>query len=51
MVIWKIGLIILAAASSPPGDILGTTAAKHIEFLRVMMLQNPKEVRASHLLV
>jgi hypothetical protein len=49
LVIWKIGLVILAAANSPPSDILGTT--KHIEFLRVMMLQNPEEVRASHLLV
>lgn len=45
MVIWKIGLAILAAANSPPGDILGT--AKHVEFLRVLMLQNPEEVRAS----
>jgi RNA polymerase I-specific transcription initiation factor RRN11 len=48
MVIWKIGLVILAV-NSPPGDILGT--AKHIEFLRAMMLQHPEEVRASHLLV
>ncbi len=48
MVIWKIGLVILAV-NSPPGDILGT--AKHIDFLRVMMLQHPEEVRGSHLLV
>jgi hypothetical protein len=46
MVVWKIGLAILAAAKLPPGDILGT--AKRIEFLRVMMLHNPEEVRASH---
>jgi len=46
MVIWKIGLAILAAANSPPGDILGT--AKHVEFLRVLMLHNPEEVRTSH---
>ena len=43
MVIWKIGLVILA--TNPPSDnILGTT--KHIEFLRVMMLQHPEEVRS-----
>ncbi|KAI0004960.1 hypothetical protein BJV74DRAFT_971121 [Russula compacta] len=40
MVIWKIGLILLAV-DSPPGDILGT--ANHIKFLRVMMLQHPEE--------
>jgi hypothetical protein len=41
-VIWKIGLALLAVNYSPPGDVLGT--AKHIEFLRVMMLQHPEEV-------
>jgi len=41
LVIWKIGLIILTPANSPPSDILGTS--KHIEFLRVMMLRNPEE--------
>lgn len=40
MVVWKIGLVILAT-DSPPGNILGTT--KHIEFIRVMMLQHPEE--------
>ncbi|KAI0304159.1 hypothetical protein BC826DRAFT_1101043 [Russula brevipes] len=40
MAIWKIGLALLAV-DSPPGDVLGT--AKHIEFLRVMMLQHPEE--------
>lgn len=40
--IWKFGLIILAT-NSPPGNILGT--AKHIDFLRIMMLQHPEEVR------
>ena len=43
--IWKIGLVILATDSTPGGDnILGTT--KHVEFLRVMMLQHPEEVRS-----
>lgn len=43
--IWKIGLVILATDSPPGGDnILGTT--KHVEFLRVMMLQHPEEVRS-----
>jgi len=41
MAIWKIGLALLAVDSPPPGDVLGT--AKHIEFLRVMMLQHPEE--------
>jgi hypothetical protein len=49
--IWKLGLVILAAADGdppsqppPPGDnVLGTL--KHIEFLRVMMLRHPEEVR------
>jgi hypothetical protein len=50
--IWKFGLIILAAADDqpdqpPPGNVnvnmLGTP--KHIEFLRVMMLRHPEEVR------
>jgi len=44
MVIWKIGLVILAT-DSPPGSILGTTT-KHTEFIRVMMLQHPEEVRS-----
>lgn len=48
MVIWKIGLLLLAV-DPPPGDILGTE--KHIQFLRVMMLQHPEEVRALHPLV
>ena len=50
--IWKFGLIILAAADDhadqPPGhdDMLGGTGTpKHIEFLRVMMLRHPEEVR------
>jgi hypothetical protein len=50
--IWKFGLIILAAADQPdqrPGyvnvNMLGTP--KHIEFLRVMMLRHPEEVRTS----
>jgi hypothetical protein len=50
--IWKFGLIILAAADHPdqrPGyvnvNMLGTP--KHIEFLRVMMLRHPEEVRTS----
>src|SRR5580698_8829724 len=54
--IWKFGLIILAAADNnhpdsdhPPGyhhvhdTLLGTP--KHIDFLRVMMLRHPEEVR------
>src|SRR6266852_5249020 len=50
--IWKFGLIILAAADhadQPPGydDMLGTP--KHIEFLRVMMLRHPEEVRTHFL--
>jgi hypothetical protein len=44
MVIWKIGLVFLAV-NSPPANVLGT--AKHIEFLRVMMLQHPEEVCTS----
>jgi hypothetical protein len=50
--IWKFGLIILAAADQPPGDVnmlLGTPNQKHFEFLRVMMLRHPEEVR-THLL-
>ena len=47
--IWKFGLIILAAADQPPpghvNNMLGTP--KHIEFLRVMMLRHPEEVRNS----
>jgi RNA polymerase I specific initiation factor len=49
--IWKFGLIILAAADHPDqppagndgNDMLGTP--KHIEFLRVMMLRHPEQVR------
>jgi RNA polymerase I-specific transcription initiation factor RRN11 len=48
--IWKLGLLLLAHDSAPGGDAPGT--AKHIDFLRVMMLQYPEQVRASlHLLV
>jgi RNA polymerase I specific initiation factor len=46
--IWKFGLIVLAAADQPPGDVnllLGTPNQKHFEFLRVMMLRHPEEVR------
>jgi hypothetical protein len=45
--IWKFGLSILAAdADDPPGDdVLGTP--RHIEFLQVMMLRYPEQVRAS----
>lgn len=42
MDIWKVGLLLLAH-DSVPGDALGT--AKHIDFLRVMMLQHPEQVR------
>ena len=42
MVIWKIGLLLLAHDSAS-GDAVGT--AKHIDFLRVMMLQHPEQVR------
>lgn len=49
--IWKFGLIILAAADQPPpghvNNMLGTP--KHIEFLRVMMLRHPEEVRTHSL--
>jgi len=41
VVIWKFGLVLLAT-NSPSGNILGTT--KHIDFLRIMMLQHPEEV-------
>ena len=46
--IWKFALIILAATNNPNEpptayDILGTP--KRIEFLRVMMLRHPEEVR------
>jgi hypothetical protein len=44
MVVWKIGLIVLTTDSLPDNNILGTT--KHIEFIRVMMLQHPEEVRS-----
>jgi hypothetical protein len=45
--IWKFGLIILAADDQPPGSGYDTQlgAPKHIEFLRVMMLRHPEEVR------
>ena len=45
--IWKFGLSILAAdADAPPGDdVLGTP--RHIEFLQVMMLRYPEQVRTS----
>ncbi|KAI9507019.1 hypothetical protein F5148DRAFT_165516 [Russula earlei] len=39
---WKIGLIILAVNPPPPCDSIPGTA-RHIEFLRVMMLQHPEE--------
>jgi RNA polymerase I specific initiation factor len=48
--IWKIGLIVVLAGRSPPGDITVTARARHIEFLRAMMLQHPEEVRACVLL-
>ena len=42
--IWKLALIILAADEHPPAyDILGTP--KRIEFLRLMMLRHPEQVR------
>ena len=49
--IWKFGLAILAADGDhppppPPGDVLLGTP-KHIEFLQVMMLRHPEQVRAS----
>jgi hypothetical protein len=46
--IWKFGLIILAAADhpdQPPGYVNSLGTPKHIEFLRVMMLRHPEEVR------
>ena len=53
--IWKFGLGILAAAAAaddppppPPGDVLLQTP-KHIEFLQVMMLRHPEQVRAASL--
>ena len=57
--IWKYGLIVLAAADQPdqpPGknndddDTLQLGTPKHIEFLRILMLRHPEEVR-SHLLL
>jgi len=41
--IWKIGLIVVLAGHSPPGDVPVTARARHIEFLRTMMLQHPEE--------
>jgi hypothetical protein len=52
--IWKFGLIVLATAGQPPPGhvnnnnmLLGTP--KHVEFLRVMMLRHPEEVRTHSL--
>jgi RNA polymerase I specific initiation factor len=45
MAIWKVGLLLLAQDSESDGDALAT--ARHIDFLRVMMLQHPEQVRAS----
>ncbi|SRR6266702_3860464 len=44
-VIWKLALLLLADELPTPGDAPRT--AKQINFLRVMMLQHPEEVRAS----
>jgi hypothetical protein len=47
--IWKFGLGILAADDPPPlppGDVLLGTP-KHIEFLQVMMLRHPEQVRGA----
>jgi len=41
--IWKIGLIVVLTTHTPPGDMPVTARARHIEFLRAMMLQHPEE--------
>jgi RNA polymerase I specific initiation factor len=48
MTIWKIGLLLLTHHSAPgDGDALRVCAEeKHIDFLRVMMLQHPEQVGA-----
>ncbi len=43
-VVWKLALLLLADELPTPGDAPRT--AKQIDFLRVMMLQHPQEVRA-----
>ena len=43
-VIWKLALLLLSDELPTSGDPPGT--AKQLDFLRVMMLQHPEEVRA-----